>query len=131
TTMTFSLPPFASPAHAQLATVAPTNDPVTGVPLWYGDSNGLQLQLCTDPPGTPGVCAAATATEKFYWRAVAKMTTVGNQGRATLTLATEAAYPNGVVDGTQYVFDRLRVVVDGGLDPKGTYTAETPYGPVS
>jgi hypothetical protein len=54
-----------------------------------------------------------------------------NNGRATLTLATEAAYPNGVVDGTQFVFDRLRVAVDGGLVPGAKYTATTPYGPVS
>jgi hypothetical protein len=130
-TMAFSLPPFGRPAHAALATPVGATDRTTGVPLWYQDLpvNGLQLQLCTDPPppAAPGVCAAATAFEQFYWRAVAKMP-IGNKNKATLTLATEAAYPNGVADGTQYVFDRLRVVVDGGLVPRATYKVTEPYG---
>src|SRR5438105_11383753 len=36
--------------------------------------------------------------ETFYWDAVAKLTT-GGTGKATLTLATEAAFLNGVVAG--------------------------------
>jgi Abnormal spindle-like microcephaly-assoc'd, ASPM-SPD-2-Hydin len=143
-TMTFSLPAFGRPAHAALAGVTPITpgpiDPVNGFPTWYGDSTGLLLQQCM----TPSICATILPnpaappsfpnnfpSEVFYWRAVAKMTTGGGTGKATLTLATEGAFPNGVVAGQQTVFNRFRVVISGGLVPSTAYTVTTPYGVVN
>src|SRR5437868_2533538 len=104
-TMAFSLPPFARPAHAALTAIGPV-DPVSTLPQWYQDPNGLRLQPCL----TPGTCATILPNpaappsfpdnwpaETFYWDAVAKLTIGPPQaptGKATLTLATEAAFLN-------------------------------------
>jgi hypothetical protein len=56
------------------------------------------------------------------------MATGGGTGKATLTLATEGAFLNGVVAGQQTVFNRFRVVISGGLVPSAPYTVTTPYG---
>ena len=143
-TMTFSLPPFTRPAHAELQSVGLPVDPANGFPQWYADKN-LQLQPCLDAgicsflptmlpdPDAPVSFPDNWPDEMFYYRAVAQttvQTTVG-KGRATLTLATEGGFPNGVVDGEQKVFNRIRVVIDSGLVPGATYKVTEPYGTVT
>jgi hypothetical protein len=136
-TMTFSLPPFARPAHAALTAVGPV-DPVSTLPLWYQDSNGLRLQGCM----TPGLCATILPdpaappsfpdnwpAETFYWNATANMTTGGGKGHTRLILATEAVFLNGVVAGQGTAISRIRVVITtSGLVPGAKYTVTEPYG---
>src|SRR5438105_7596141 len=89
---------------------------------------------------TPGTCATILPNpaappsfpnnwpaETFYWDAVAKMTP-GGTGNATLTLATEAAFLNGVVAGQGTAISRIRITITGGLVPGATYTVTEPYG---
>ena len=135
-TMAFSLPPFARPAHAALTAIGPV-DPVSTLPQWYQDPNGLSLQGCM----TPGTCATILPNpalppsfpdnwpaETFYWDAVAKLTT-GRTGKTTLTLATQAVFPNGVVAGQGTAISRIRVVItSSGLVPGATYKVTEPYG---
>jgi hypothetical protein len=113
-------------------------DPVSTLPLWYEDRNGLRLQGCM----TPGICATILPNpaappsfpnnwpaEMFYWDATANMTTGGGKGKTTLILATEAAFPNGVVAGQGTAISRIRVVIStSGLVPGATYKVTEPYG---
>ena len=65
--------------------------------------------------------------EAFYSLASAGLTT-GTAGRATLTLAAEAAFANGgVIDGDQITFGRVRIRASG-LTDGATYKVTHPYG---
>src|SRR5436305_3818416 len=134
-TMSFSLPPFARPAHAALTAIGPV-DPVSTLPQWYQDANGLRLQGCM----TPGTCATILPNpaappsfpdnwpaETFYWDAVAKMTT-GGTGNATLTLATEAAFLNGVVAGQGTAISRIRITISSSRVVRAAYSMINPHG---
>jgi hypothetical protein len=136
-TMTFALPPFVRPAHAALTAVGPI-DPADGMPLWYEDPNGLRLKQCLDiancmvvlpNPALPIQFPTNYPTETFYWRAVSIQNVgAGGIGKATLTLATEAAFLGPVALGQQTLFSRIRVFISGGLVPGATYTVTEPYG---
>jgi hypothetical protein len=116
--------------------VGPWNG-ATGFPTWYSDSNGVQLQLCVDgsgncltsvadPSQAPGV-PGNFIDEGFFWNATATMN-AGVGGKATLVLATEAAFATpDVVSGQQIVFNRIRVKVTN-LVPGATYHITHPYG---
>jgi hypothetical protein len=123
--------------HVKLVTQLGPLDPATGYPTWYVDSNGLQLQLCVDATGNcltsvadPSLPASVPSNfidEGFYWNGTATMA-AGNSGKATLTLATEAAFATGpVIQGQQIAFNRIRVKVTN-LTPGATYTITHPYG---
>jgi chitodextrinase len=137
-TMTFSLPPFAHPAHAALTAVGPI-DPATKFPLWYQDANGLRLGYCFDPvfcflgnqlpnPAQPPSVPNNFPAEMFYWDADATMPT-NSGGQAFMRLGLEAAFlPGpGVVDGQQVTFGRIRFRLDN-LQAGATYTITHPYG---
>jgi K319-like protein len=111
-----------------------------GFPESYTDDTGTRLELCLDP-ATVGCSAAAPLPnpdapmsfpdnypdEAFYSLASAGLTT-GTAGRATLTLAAEAAFANGdVIDGDQITFGRVRIRASG-LTDGATYKVTHPYG---
>lgn len=114
----------------------------TGFPSWYRDSNGLELQLCVDAvaclTSVPDLSLPASVPgnfpdEAFWWNATAQMD-VGRpdvqnkRGRASLVLATEAAFASGDVKaGQQIAFNRIRVRISG-LEPNATYVVTHPYG---
>jgi hypothetical protein len=113
-------------------------DNATGFPSFYTDNNNLSLQLCVD---ASGACLTTVADptlppsvpdnfidEAFWWNATATMN-AGNGGRATLVLATEAAFATGdnIVQGQQTAFNRIRSKVTN-LTPGATYTITHPYG---
>src|SRR5438067_334792 len=137
-TMTFSLPPFARPAHAALGTFGPI-DPATKFPFYYQDARGLRLGYCFDPvkcflgaqlpnPAQPPSVPNNFPAEMFYWDADATMPT-NNGGQAFMRLGLEAAFlPGpGVVDGQQVTFGRIRFRLDN-LQAGATYTITHPYG---
>jgi hypothetical protein len=118
-------------------------DNATGFPTFYTDNNNLSLQLCVD---ASGACLTTIADptqppsvpdnfidEAFYWNATATMDAgkpdaLGKRGKATLVLATEAAFATGpVIQGQQTAFNRIRLKVTG-LEPGATYTITHPYG---
>jgi len=129
-------------AQVGLSRVGPT-DPVTGYPLWYEDSNGLKLGMCTDlnscffaPPDAtqpPSYPTSPTDTnfnwpdELFYWACESSFD--GNNGAsALLVMALEGAYGGGDVKvGDNIVFARMRIRLTG-LVPGAAYTVTHPYG---
>jgi hypothetical protein len=132
----FWLPSLVRPTHAALTAVGAI-DPTDGLPLWYQDPNGLRLQQCFTPgtcatllpnPALPPDFATNFPSEVFYYRAISTDLTTGGTGRARLIIATEAAFPNGIVLGQQTLFSRIRIDVSGGLVPGATYTVTEPYG---
>jgi hypothetical protein len=124
--------------HVKPVTQLGPIDPATGYPTWYVDSNGLQLQLCVDATGNcltsvadPSLPASVPNNfidEGFYWDATATMP-VGNGGKATLTLATEAAFggTGAIRAGQQIAFNRIRMRITN-LTPGATYKITHPYG---
>ncbi len=128
-------------------------DPETGFPLWYRDSTGIALQLCTeqpvtvpdplggpdivvDPclldgvvpnPGQPITVPGNSPDELFWWAADAITPIIGGTGSADLILALEAAFAQeNVVDGDQISFVRVRIRVDAPV--AGNYLVIHPYG---
>lgn len=118
-----------------LAKVGP-QDPVTGYPLWYEDTNGLKLGLCKDPnvcffavpdPALPVSFPGNFPDESFYFAADASLDG-GGTNRGLLVLALEAAFAQGAVAvGDNAVFARVRVRFTGLVDG-ATYTVTHPYG---
>ncbi len=126
----------ANPAQAQIR-VGPV-DPENGFPLWYEDETGLRLDLCTDltncfffppDPVLPATFPTNFPDEAFYWAAEAFIED-GAGTKAILIMAREAAFLNdGVVDGDQIVFSRLRFYIDGAPIMIGNeYKITHPYG---
>jgi hypothetical protein len=133
-------------AQADLARVGPSNVPAPpghGFPRWYQDLNGLVLDLCMPdasdpgalqqtacllgPPNPPYTFPTNFPDEAFYFRAVSAPLDLPNGKRATLVLALEAAFANGVpAAGDQMVFTRIRVTA--GVPFDGTYRVTHPYG---
>lgn len=127
-----------APQGAHLVAVGPVSSE-TGYPESYTDNTGTRLELCfvTDPlcsaaPPLPDPAAPMSfpdnfADENFYSLVGAGLTT-GTAGRATLTLAAEAAFANGpVAAGDQITFGRVRIKVSG-LTPGAHYKVTHPYG---
>ena len=113
-------------------------DPVNGFPMFYEDTSGLRLDLCTNlaacffappDPGLPTSFPGNFPDEAFYWAAEAIMSEAGGVN-AILVMAREAAFFNeAVIPGDQVVFSRIRLFVDGAPQMGGnTYTITHPYG---
>jgi len=128
----------SAPGGHNLVAVGPVSSE-TGFPESYTDDTGTRLELClaTDPncsaaPPLPDATQPMSfpgnfADENFYSLASAGLTT-GAAGKASLTLAAEAAFANGAVAaGDQISFGRVRIRVSG-LTPGATYTVTHPYG---
>lgn len=112
-------------------------NPQNGFPLWYQDSNGVMLEIGLDPvyndaafdpvdPNNPFSVQIGFGSEAFYWLC---SSTLGLRGgrTAVLTLGLEAAFANGEpVDGDQFVFTRIRIVLNPPVS--GTYKITHPYG---
>jgi hypothetical protein len=132
------------PAHLNntvgLKMVGPI-DETNGFPLWYQDTNGTRLELCTDPgdancivgpvqtPGQPVVFPSNFPQEAFYSNAGAALATNGGTGKAKLVTGVEAAFAGAgdQIPGNQITFGRIRVVA-GGLIPGAAYTVTDPFG---
>jgi hypothetical protein len=140
---------WAMPAHAGLKAAGPVS-PVTTLPIWYQDTNGLALEPCVDqngfciltPPFDPAVTnppSPITTTgpiadanfpdESFYFIADAIITGVGpaRAEQAVLRIALEAAFLTGVTPNGGITFLRVNLKRMAGLTP-GTYTVTYPYG---
>lgn len=118
----------AAPAHAALTAVSDETSPANGLPSWYEDGTGLQLQQCVD--GTE-LCLGGTATppesvtdhEVLYWSATAEA------GPVSLVLAlegvTNVAEPDQPAEPG--VLNAVRIDINGGV-PNSTYTVTHPFG---
>jgi hypothetical protein len=134
---------FAAPyAAAELKRVGPV-DPATGYPAWYQDTTGLALNLCVPNAAelVTGSCLIFASDlpnpsrlehfpdnffdEHFWYNLNTSIPTAS--GNAKLVIGLEAAFPVGVIAGTQISFGRVRVVIDVPA-PGGTYTITHPYG---
>jgi hypothetical protein len=113
-------------------------DETNGFPVWYQDTNGTRLELCTDPgdancivgavqtPGDPVVFPTNFPDEAFYSNAGASLST--GTGTAKLVTGVEAAFASGgPVAGQQITFGRIRVVA-GGLIAGAEYKVTDPFG---
>ncbi|WP_088311471.1 hypothetical protein [Novosphingobium sp. B 225] len=129
-------------------------DAVSGFPNWYGDANGLELELVAAPdvmapamgdlqtPALPVAFPTNYPEEAFYYMAEARLEVggTGTVGRARVIMALEAAFGG---DGTPefgsksakpnqskqfgVVFARLRVRIDDVI-PGAKYVVRHPYG---
>src|SRR5438128_8267200 len=73
-------------------------------------------------------CSPVTWTYTLSLHDALPILTTGGTGNATLTLATEAAFLNGVVAGQGTAISRIRITITGGLLPGSTYKMTEPYG---
>ncbi|KIH77779.1 hypothetical protein SAMN05660860_01276 [Geoalkalibacter ferrihydriticus] len=133
----------AAPVGAQsLSEVGPPIAP-HGYPAYFGDSNGLNLELCLpDPAGystRPDLCVfdpldvenpLIVAGESFWWLANASVPMPGG-GEALLTLAVEATFggDHNPINGNQITFARTRIRIDTPV--AGTYVVTHPYGEIT
>jgi hypothetical protein len=106
-------------------------DGVTGYPAYYQDTGGQRLEPCLDGPP---ICFATLADlnapggagEAFYNNAGATLN-LRNAGKATLTLALEAAHATAD-SGQEITFGRIRFTASKGLTPGATYKVTQPFG---
>lgn len=137
----------ASPAQAACLangatpmTSGPLN-PIDGFPEYLTDSNGLSMQRCLDPnlcffdpivPSDPFSIQIRSGGEAFYWSATAVLRDAARNTRLTVVMAAETAFlqadpiTGAPVDGSQFAFQRLRVVFTAPA--AGNYTLVHPYG---
>lgn len=121
----------------QAGPVSTTN----GFPVWYQDSAGRRLELCTDAgdplcgipadevpnPAAPVSFPGNFPGESFYQLVAAEVPLPGG-GSVGLNLALEATFANGAaVPGDQIVFARTRVDIRGGA-AGSTYRIKHPFG---
>jgi hypothetical protein len=131
---------FGVRAQTGQGQVGPIN-PDTGFPFWYQDANGLRLELCLDnnpiclstlpDQSRPALVAAQEADsnfpdEAFWWTGGAQLA-ADNGVVGELVLASEAAFVNGVKQGEQISFGRIRIRIDH-LEDGATYRIVHPYG---
>jgi hypothetical protein len=132
------------PAHLNntvgLKTVGPILES-NGFPLWYKDTSGQRLELCTDPGdalcipgplptlGAPVVFPTNFPDEAFYSVGDATLATNGTGGKAILVASVEAAFAGTGVPaaGQQITFGRVRIRAAGVTDG-ATYKVTHPYG---
>jgi hypothetical protein len=132
------------PAHLNntvgLKTVGPILES-NGFPLWYKDTSGQRLELCTDPAdalcipgalptlGAPVVFPTNFPDEAFYSVGDSTLATNGSGGKAILVASVEAAFAGAGVPaaGQQITFGRVRIRAAGVLDGQ-TYKVTHPFG---
>ena len=114
---------FAAPAQAELALTGPI-DPLTGVPAWYEDTNGMQLELCTDEPGFCPTTALSAADGESFWSVVGAALTGPDGQSFNIGFDLEAA---DLGTPGPISFSRIQVLMEG-VEPNGEYTFTHPYG---
>ncbi|NUR07825.1 MAG: hypothetical protein HOQ22_06265 [Nocardioidaceae bacterium] len=116
-------------------------DETNGFPLWYQDTNGVRLELCTDPNDAlcimgdvPNPQAPVSFPDNFpdeaFWSSGEATIDAGGGEKALLVTATEAAFASAdglPAKGQQISFGRIRVRVSGLVDG-ATYKVTHPYG---
>lgn len=131
-------PPAHNNGTVGLKRVGPI-DETNGFPVWYQDTTGTRLELCTDPgdpncivgvpqtPGAPIVFPTNFPDEAFYSNAGASIST--GSGTAKLVTGVEAAFAGAGTParGQQITFGRIRVVATG-LTAGTDYTVTQPFG---
>jgi hypothetical protein len=128
------IPMLAAPASANLAALGAVNA-ATGFPLWYQDTNGMQLAECNDAPcpiprpdlTTPAATPANIGDENFFYAADTDIT-LGNGASVLLVEALEGAFIPTVADGNQIVFQRIRIRGKSAFTPGAAYTFTYPFG---
>jgi hypothetical protein len=128
---------FIQPAQAALQAVGPVN-PAFGFPLWYQDTAGLRLDLCTDlnaicfaePPIPATIGLPPNFPDEAFWWA-AEVAGLAGPGvvDGLLVLAMEAAFGGATGVSTaneQIAFARIRIRID--VTVPGTYTVTHPFG---
>jgi hypothetical protein len=135
----------AHDSYAALETLSPAVDPNHGFPVWYQDTDGLQLQPCLDPvncglvaevgifdPANPVNFPGNFPSAFFYYDATARMN-VGNPATLiTLVLAVEGAFTNAVPEaGAQETLTRIQVESISDLVPGANYVIDHPYGTIN
>ena len=125
-----------TPAHAlDPAGVGPRDPGRVGLPAYYTDDSGVELQLCidgtarcglatlrSDGGGGPGVGVGPDG-EGFYWTATTSLSGAGFD--IDIEFAAEAAW---LTRRQPMTFDRLRI---RGHSDIGDLTVDTPYGAVT
>jgi len=143
-------PAFAfDPGEQTHLTAAGPYSPVTNFPVYYQDSTGLALELCTANNDQLGKCifdaidTSDTATlnyqrqigfnaEAFWWSAEAPVVMPASQECPScrgglLTLAVEAAFnQEKPAKGDEFMFGRIRIRIDAPF--AGTYRVTHPFG---
>ncbi len=130
------------PAHIDntvgLKTVGPI-DESNGFPLWYEDTNGVKLELCTDPGDpycimgeVPNPDAPVHFPDNFpdeaFWAAAESPIDAGGGETGLLVTALEAAFQNELPAVNEGVsFGRVRIRVAGVIDG-ATYRVTHPFG---
>src|SRR3954453_9418742 len=131
-------PPAHNNGTSGLKAVGPINE-TNGFPVWYQDTSGTRLELCTDPgdancivgapqtPGAPIVFPTNFPDEAFYSNAGASLST--GTGTAKLVTGVEAAFAGAGTPAAkqQITFGRIRIVATG-LTDGADYTVTNPYG---
>ncbi|HEY4568063.1 MAG TPA: hypothetical protein VIH10_01320 [Kribbella sp.] len=131
-------PPAHNNGTSGLKAVGPISE-TNGFPVWYQDTSGTRLELCTDPgdancivgapqtPGAPIVFPTNFPDEAFYSNAGASLST--GTGTAKLVTGVEAAFAGAGTPAAkqQITFGRIRIVATGLADG-ADYTVTNPYG---
>jgi hypothetical protein len=142
---------FGTSAQAVLTSVG-TNDvpspPGSGFPFFYGDANGLTLDLCNPKnnaqlvpcafaapfPTTPLVFPTNWPGEVFYYRVATNTLNLSATDNAVLDMGIEASFTTGVaIAGDQITFNRFRITIDAPaasatLGYPANFTVTTPLG---
>jgi hypothetical protein len=126
----------APPTH--LLAVGPT-DPTNDFPVWYKDSNNLNVGLCLDvdnpfcniaadvPDPTQPVSFPDNFPEETFYQLANSSIALPNGTTAVLDDNLEAAFANGgPVPGDQIVFGRVRIRIT--TPTTGHYVVTHPYG---
>src|SRR4051794_35645044 len=125
-----------------LTAVGPVNAE-NGFPSWYQDSKGNRVELCLNgedpmcgflpgdiPDENQPISFPDNFPEEAFYMLAGSSIPLPNGGKATLTLALEAAFANNVTPGDQMTFARQRVVVKGG-PANTTIKLDHPYGTIT
>ena len=133
-------PPAHQNATVGLMQVGPI-DEANGFPLWYKDTSGTRLELCTDPndaycimgdlpnPTAP-VSFPGNFPDEAFWASAEASIDAGGGDTALLVTAVEAAFASAdglPAAGQQVSFGRIRIRASGVVDG-ATYRVTHPFG---